>query len=470
VDHARLAFREAGDRAFALNAFRQAAALYERSLELSSELERGDLLLRYGRSLSLSGDERCLGVLEEAALVLAPESSERSAEAHAFQTEALQQRGRRDEAYEHMEQALALVREAPPSAYKGRVLAESSRLLMLAARPHEAIPVAREALEIADALGLDELAARALGTVGAANMYLGDFELAVVDTERSIELASTLNSPEAARGLHNLAAPLWGIGDLERSQAALLEAVRVGEQLGSPLAVASRCFLSFIRYFRCAWDDALEDANAILAECEAGALTYFEFQPRIVRARIGYARAGSDEAVLEDIDRALEGARAAKDPQALVPVLSHSTFVLGELGRRPEAEATAAELVEILAGSLGWALSGVDAFAWVAPEFGAAEVVRRAIENAHLGAWREPYEAIVDGDLERAATLFAALGYVDEGYARLELGEKLLAEGRRADARVELERALALYRSLGATRYVRQAEALLAGAGLEIPA
>jgi hypothetical protein len=59
---------------------------------------------------------------------------------------------------------------------------------------------------------------------------------------------------------------------------------------------------------------------------------------------------------------------------------------------------------------------------------------------------------------------------VDEGYARLKAGEKLLADGRAVDARVELDKALEFYRSLGATRYVRQAEALLGEAGLEIPA
>jgi class 3 adenylate cyclase/tetratricopeptide (TPR) repeat protein len=469
---ARAAFREAGDRAFALHAFRQAAVFYERSLELSTELDRGDLLLRYGRSLDLSGDEGSLRILEEAARMLAPESRERSAEAHAFLTEALQQRGRRDEAYGHMEHALALVREMPPSASKARVLAESSRLLVIAAQPHEAIAVAGEALEAAETLGFDELAARALTNIGIAKANLGEFERGVADIERAIELASAVNSPEEARGLHNLGAPLWGMGDLERSQAKVTDAIRAGEQLGSvPLTLASRSFLSWIRYFRCAWDDALEGANEVIAECDAGASTYFEFQPRIVRARIALARAGSDELVLEDIGRALEGARAAKDPQALVPALSHCTFVLGELGRRLEAESTAAELAEVLmGGSLGWAFWGVDAFAWVAAEFGATEVLRRALQGARIGAWREPYEALVEGDLGRVATLFAALGYVDEGYARLKAGEKLLADGRPVDARVELDKALEFYRSLGATRYVRQAEALLGEAGLEIPA
>jgi hypothetical protein len=39
---------------------------------------------------------------------------------------------------------------------------------------------------------------------------------------------------------------------------------------------------------------------------------------------------------------------------------------------------------------------------------------------------------------------------------------QLVAEGRRAEADEQLRRALAFYRSVGATRYVREGEALLA--------
>lgn len=40
--------------------------------------------------------------------------------------------------------------------------------------------------------------------------------------------------------------------------------------------------------------------------------------------------------------------------------------------------------------------------------------------------------------------------------------ERLLAVGRRAEADVQLRKALAFYRSVGATRYIREGEALLA--------
>jgi hypothetical protein len=48
-----------------------------------------------------------------------------------------------------------------------------------------------------------------------------------------------------------------------------------------------------------------------------------------------------------------------------------------------------------------------------------------------------------------------------EAYARLRAAEQLASEGRGVEAQPHLERALAFYRSVGASRYVRRGEALL---------
>ena len=50
----------------------------------------------------------------------------------------------------------------------------------------------------------------------------------------------------------------------------------------------------------------------------------------------------------------------------------------------------------------------------------------------------------------------------DEAFVRLSAAEAIAAAGRRPEANVQLERALAFYRSVGATAYVREAEALFA--------
>ena len=49
-----------------------------------------------------------------------------------------------------------------------------------------------------------------------------------------------------------------------------------------------------------------------------------------------------------------------------------------------------------------------------------------------------------------------------EAFYRLRAAEALVAEGRQAEADEQLRPALAFYGSVGATRYVREGEALLA--------
>ena len=73
--------------------------------------------------------------------------------------------------------------------------------------------------------------------------------------------------------------------------------------------------------------------------------------------------------------------------------------------------------------------------------------------------WLKAGRKILDGHFEQAATTFDEIGSVpDEAEARLRAGQALLAEGRRAKAGEQFERALAFYREVGATRYASQCE------------
>jgi hypothetical protein len=56
----------------------------------------------------------------------------------------------------------------------------------------------------------------------------------------------------------------------------------------------------------------------------------------------------------------------------------------------------------------------------------------------------------------------AAYASQDEARDRLWLAESLVDQRRRAEADVQLQEVLACYRSVGATRYVRAGESLLA--------
>jgi predicted negative regulator of RcsB-dependent stress response len=59
--------------------------------------------------------------------------------------------------------------------------------------------------------------------------------------------------------------------------------------------------------------------------------------------------------------------------------------------------------------------------------------------------------------------MYAEMGTrANEAFTRLRAAAQLVDAGRRAQADEQLQRALAFYRSVGATRYIREGEALLA--------
>ncbi len=68
-------------------------------------------------------------------------------------------------------------------------------------------------------------------------------------------------------------------------------------------------------------------------------------------------------------------------------------------------------------------------------------------------------------NLGRAADILGEIGSLpDEAYVRLGAAERLLGagRGRRTEAEEQLEKALAFYRSVAATRYIDNAMALSA--------
>jgi len=83
--------------------------------------------------------------------------------------------------------------------------------------------------------------------------------------------------------------------------------------------------------------------------------------------------------------------------------------------------------------------------------FGRETRFERAAEAVLDGRWVEAADAYD----EIGARPFAAL-------AALRAAEALVEQGRRAEADEQLLRALAFFRSVGATRYIRQGESLLA--------
>jgi DNA-binding SARP family transcriptional activator len=468
---ARVFARRAGDRALALNAFAAATTYFERALELwpGDDRERPRVLFALAEALHRSGAEQRYERLEAArAALLEARDYERAAEAEAMLSEAAWYEGRHDRADEHLRGALALIRERPPSPSKARVLSEVARHLMFGGDFEEAIDFGREALAAVTAHGLDEVRAQALVTLGMARALAGDAG-GVADVEEGLAVARASSALAAAsRAYNNLGTLASREGDFRRATEYLEQAVRVAERLGDRQQLRfAQANLIRDRFHAGAWDEAMLAADEFLAECEVGRAHQQESRVRRTRAALRHAR-GDSEGALEDAQRALVQAREAKEPQVLAGALAYCVRLDVELGRLEEAKALAAELVasELRPDPVHRLLSLTirEDFALVAAEVGRVDEVRASLSALrHEGLWDAVVRAIVDCRWTDAADLASAGGSFDSAAdMRLRAAQKLLAEGQRPQADEQLQKALDFYRSVGATRRIREAEALLA--------
>src|SRR5256714_6606963 len=335
VSRARPALREAGDRAMTLNAWPQAETYFRRALELSSadDPERPGLLLRYGRALYLRAQEGAAELTEARAGLLAAGDRESAAEAVLMLADIAWKEGRSDEMAGHLEEARALVEGTARSRTQVAVLCEVARYEMLADQLERAYDLGLEALRLAEELGFDDLRAHALNTVGVARADSGDTSgFALV--EESIALATRLNSiPDLLRGHNNLSALYILHGDLERTVVAektTLELAKHFGHRGQARFVETGAYVGN-RYMSGEWDDALERAEAVIAEAEAGGRFYSLSAMYVFRGLIRLSRGDADGAE-SDAELAVELAHDIRDPQVLYPDLARAATIFLSVG------------------------------------------------------------------------------------------------------------------------------------------
>lgn len=464
AERARAAFREAGDRALALEAYTGAARYYQAALELwpEDDPERPDLLFRHAKAASYFGAEGGAQELEAAReALLASDDRESAAEAEALIGVVFWRNLQRDDAFEHLDRASELIADAPPSPSKVAVLAERARLLMLAEETERALPLAREALAMADSLWLAASRAEILNSLGIARIQAGDLG-GLDDLEASLALAQELNSPEVVRSHINLASVLVDLGQLERASRLHAEGLRHAERFGAEYGMRwLEAEQMFDLWYAGRWDEALTLAGPFIAAVEGGLSHQMAASSYGVRALVRFARgdgAGADS----DSARALQVARAGKDPQNLYPVLALRARMLLRLGRRDEAERLVDEVLSL------WAEKPFNPNFWVVDL--AACLVELGRPGPLLPAppalatpWFDAATHFLAGEFVQAAEVFARIRALPhEAFARLCAAEALLGEGRRSEADAELRRALEFYRGVGATAYIARAERLLA--------
>jgi predicted ATPase/class 3 adenylate cyclase len=447
---AAAALLRAADRSFALNAFAAASRMYEEALALGlADEDRRRAVFRRGVALNFLDDPARIGVLEEArALFQAAGEDEAAAEASSTLAEALWYSGRLDAHMAALTRAQELVEGHELSPAVARVRAERARYAMLDDEFEEAVRLGREALDMAERLGLDELRANALTTIGTA---LSNSEPGAGDDmlREAIAIGTALNSVEAPRALNNLAVSVYTQGNIGRQHRQLLEACAAAKRIGSDnFARFSEGTLTWSFYAVGDWDESLRRCGAFIAECEAGSEHGAESVAHSTRAQILLGRDDLDEAMRASsrgtqLAVELEGGRIVFRARLVVARL------FNDLGRLDEAH-----------GALSTALAGDGrifphdsvAVAMLAEPLGLADRLDEVFDRAGPGAWVDVAGLVVAGELGEAARRLDDAGHVS-----------LAAEVRlRTQTDADLEKAIAFYASVGATRYLTRAEAQLA--------
>jgi hypothetical protein len=197
--------------------------------------------------------------------------------------------------------------------------------------------------------------------------------------------------------------------------------------------------------------DWLEAAALLDAELEDESPFFMEPGLRGARARMHLAM-GDVAGAAVNADRALELGRQSQDAQSLFPALADYAFCQLGLGEREKASLAAAELETLASESYvphSWFLH----LAFVDREVGRGEEVAALAGSLRMRTlWTDAALLFARDQLSAAADLLAEMGArPDEAYVRLKAGDE-----------VNVRRALDFWRSVGATRYVREAESLLA--------
>jgi class 3 adenylate cyclase/tetratricopeptide (TPR) repeat protein len=457
VRSTRLALRDAGDRARSLNAFAAAAREYDRALALwpPDDLDRPRLLFAAANARfdADAWDEAELAAASDALSAAGDRAG--AAEAQIIRADALWNLGRGDDVLDSLERAAELAEPLPLSEAKARVYAGLFRLHWLAIRPDRAGWFMEQALAMADELGLKDVRARVLSASGAWRTSAGD-RRGLDDLEESIAIFEALNTPASQRPYNNLADGYFNLGELRQFDEATKRMREGWKRFGG---------IDWLRwgesqevrllYLEGRWDEALEMADRWIADAQAMQGHYLESMWRWYRGRIQLARDDGD-AALDESRVGLELARGAADAQLVVPALGFRIRVLWELGH-DSTDDLVRELVEVCRRSpLNIANDGFPEVAIALGALGRRSEVEAMAETMPTPTpWRYAALALGSGETLTAAAIFAEMG------ARsLEAEARLLAAKDGLDA--DLPAATEFFREAGASRYLAEAEALIA--------
>jgi class 3 adenylate cyclase/tetratricopeptide (TPR) repeat protein len=468
ADRARRALRSAGDRAAALGSYGAARSHYGQALELGApdDAERPQLLLSLGKTSRFGRTAQDAGNTLRAAsdALQAAGDLEGTVEAEAMLGEVLFESMGVPTALGHLERAEALAQKLPASRAKAHCLSSFARVLMFTDRSDEAIENAREALEIADQLGLADVCAQALVNLGTARWRAGD-RSGADDIRRGIEIAVAANSPECLRGYWNLGIFLGELGEMDEAYRLAAEGRRAAERFGVHEQAAILSLFEVGHHLgRGEWEKGLTLWADVVRVIPPGDFMV-DTNRYFIESVIAIAR-GELELGVGAASDGLEYARTRRpgDSETVGSAFVTYAWALCEAGRQDEAQRLAGDLEATLADvKTPTIMSAFMLVGLVLDELGLNQRLREISEALPESPWRRMLNCHVAQDFPGAADQFGDLGlFFPEALLRVRAARALVDQGRRREADEQLDKALPLFRSVGATHFVRKSESLLA--------
>jgi predicted ATPase/DNA-binding CsgD family transcriptional regulator len=493
-----------------VNAFGEAQALFERALGLWDRvddpdalagLEEAELLARAARVADQAGDPVRQEAFLRRALDLADARAEpgRAALLRERLAQSLWSQHRQDASLETLREALALL-DKEPSAERATLMSQLAKKRMLQSRFAEAAECAREALDVARAVGHHEAEAIALNALGTALGDRGETDAGVAYLQESLAIAREHGfQMEEGGAWINIADVLALAGRTEEALAVAREGLEAG--LTRPWRTADWLRLAISEYsFQLGdWEEAEAAIPTASRRHTGGTFLYRE----TCRAQLALAR-GDIESAEAAVAALADPASASTEPQFVGP---YGTLRAELSRRRGDTEAARAAIDEALdrieycsediARIAALAVAGLsvegdagqrardrrDTEAAAAVGERANALLERArlaaasgglVERAELAtAEAEHARATVDGS---AAALWAAAAARWEdaarpylaAYARWREAEALMAERDRDGAARAASAALSGARRLGSAWLVEEIESLAARARLNL--
>ena len=452
------ALRAAAERASALHAPAAAARLYGEALELwpADDPDRDELVFRRGRALLQSGEPGAELVARARDALLRAGRKEVAAEAEVTLADDAWAHGRSGEALEALGRARDLLADSPPTPVKAYVHSRFTGFLMADGQEERALELGRQTLAMAEGLGLEDVFASVLVSIGVARTSLGDVG----------GLARPRPEPRV-RGAHRAGR---GRPQPVQSRERVREPRRARARV-RPLRQRSRGGTEA----RGSGGDACGSRPRVSTSATGAASG-----TRRSRRPSGRLRAGRASMPLSSAHPSSGRAAtsSARRPSRRVHWRSPAR------PRRPRRCCRRSRLprgrpwIATISGprrrcSTSCAGSGPRPSSSRAsgPPKPPSPPRRRGAASRSSGCstarrartrWIDAACTYLAEDFAAAADTFAVIGSApDEAFARLRAAESLVLAGRRAEADVQLRSALAFHRAVGARRYVRAGEALL---------